>query len=190
MIFGHGRRDCSGRSSGRWGRGPFEVQWSVSRDGDGRARRVFDSGELRLVLLKLIADQARHGYDLIRAIEERTGGAYAPSPGVIYPTLTLLDDMELIEEQKSEGTKKVFAVTPAGEAHLAERADEVETLFARLDELGSRRARTERGSVRRAIGNLRQVLNNRLEAGEVEEAALHAIVEIIDDAARKIERLG
>ena len=68
-----------------------------------RSRRMFESGELRLVLLKLIADEPRHGYDLIRAIEELTGGEYAPSPGVVYPTLTLLQDMGQIEEAAGEG---------------------------------------------------------------------------------------
>src|SRR3546814_7836503 len=93
--FGHG---C-GSGHGRGGR--------FRDDGDesGRRRRMFDSGELRLVLLKLIADEPRHGYDLIRQVEELTSGAYAPSPGVIYPTLTLLDDMGQIarsEEHTSE----------------------------------------------------------------------------------------
>ena len=73
--------------------------------GGGR-RRMFESGELRLVLLKLIADEPRHGYDLIRAIEELTGGEYAPSPGVVYPTLTMLQDMGLIEEAAGEGARK------------------------------------------------------------------------------------
>ena len=75
--------------------------------GSGRGRRgrrrVFEPGEFRLVLLKLIADQPRHGYDLIRAIEEMTHGIYAPSPGVVYPTLTMLQDMGYIEESKGKG---------------------------------------------------------------------------------------
>ena len=95
------------------------------------------SGELRLVLLKLIADQPRHGYDLIRAIEELTHGSYAPSPGVVYPTLTMLQDMGLIEEAKGEGARKAFPITAEGEAHLAEKADEVAALFERLEDLGS-----------------------------------------------------
>lgn len=188
-MFGmHGKRHCGPGGRG-FARGPFRMEWSMSREG-GPRRRMFDGGELRLVLLKLIADQPRHGYDLIRAIEERTGGAYAPSPGIIYPTLTLLDDMDMIDEQKSDGTKKLFAITPAGEAHLASRADEIAALFARLDAIGAQRARAERTSVRRAMGNLREVLRNRLEDGEVADEALHAIVEAIDEAARKIERLG
>ena len=79
-----------------------------------RGRRVFDAAELRLVLLKLLADQPRHGYDLIRAIEEMTAGAYSPSPGVVYPTLTLLAEMGHTAEDASEGSRKTYAVTPEG----------------------------------------------------------------------------
>src|SRR6185369_4426922 len=116
------------------------------RDGEGRGgrrRRVFDSGELQLVLLKLIADQPRHGYELIRAIEELTGGAYVPSPGVIYPTLTLLQDMGRIEEAEAEGPRKPFAITNDGTAELEAKKPEVEALFARLAEIASMRERTD-----------------------------------------------
>ena len=76
--------------------------------------------------LKLIADQPRHGYDLIQSIEEMTDGSYAPSPGVVYPTLTMLEDMGLIEEQATEGSRKAYAATAEGQAHLDERPEEVE----------------------------------------------------------------
>src|SRR5687768_13038843 len=128
----------------------------------GRRRRVFDSGELQLVLLKLIADQPRHGYELIRAIEELTGGAYVPSPGVIYPTLTLLQDMGRIEEATAAGPRKAFAVTADGTAELLAKKPDVEALFARLAQLASMRERTDGGPVRRAMGNLRTVLLDRL----------------------------
>ncbi|GGA56887.1 hypothetical protein GCM10011395_29130 [Sphingomonas psychrolutea] len=150
---------------------------------------MFDSGELRLVLLKLIADEPRHGYDLIRQVEELTGGAYAPSPGVVYPTLTLLDDMGLIEARQAEGAKKLFAVTDAGTAHLSEQAELVAALMARLSDVGAERARTDSASVRRAMGNLREVLIHRLRQDEVAKDTLHAIVALIDEAAQKIERL-
>jgi hypothetical protein len=83
-----------------WGRGfgGWDQDWGGGGGGRRGRRRVFDAGELRLVLLKLIADQPRHGYDLIRAIEEMTHGTYAPSPGVVYPTLTMLQVMGFIEE--------------------------------------------------------------------------------------------
>lgn len=189
MFYSYRMRDCTGRR-GRMQRGPFVMTWDWGvGESRGRGRRRFDSGELKLLLLRLISEQPRHGYDLIREIEERSGGAYAPSPGVIYPTLTLLEDMSLIEEQKSEGAKKLFAITEAGTAHLAERRDEVEALIARVAEMGEARSRTERGSVRRAMGNLRQVLVNRMTAGDLDDATVHAIVDAIDEAARKVERL-
>jgi len=175
--WGHHGRHWGGRGERSSGRG------------EGRARRMFDGGELRLVLLKLIADEPRHGYDLIREIENLTGGAYAPSPGVVYPTITMLDDMGYIEQQQSEGAKKAFAITDAGTAELEANKELVDTLFARLTALGEERQRTDSSSVRRAMGNLREVLVNRLRSGDVDDATLHEIVALIDEAAQKIERL-
>jgi len=171
-----------------FGRG-FGGRHGDDTGGRGPRRRMFDSGELRLVLLKLIADEPRHGYDLIRQIEELTGGAYAPSPGVIYPTLTLLDDMGQIAAQQSEGAKKLFAITPEGEAELDANQDLIAGLIARLRAVGEERQRTDAASIRRAMGNLRQVLVNRLGDREADTETLHAIVALIDEAAQKIERL-
>ena len=180
-------------SRGRREWGPFSMEWEVRGPGHkGRGRgRVFAGDELRLVLLKLIGDGPRHGYDLIRAIEELTEGAYAPSPGVVYPTLTLLADMELIAEQDSEGARKLFAITPAGEAHVAERASEVTELLGRLEGLGKQRERSSRGPVRRAMGNLKAALTDRLhkDGADEDEALPHEVAAILDEAARKIERL-
>jgi DNA-binding PadR family transcriptional regulator len=149
---------------------------------------MFDGSELRLVLLKLIADKPRHGYDLIRAIEERTSGAYAPSPGIVYPTLTLLSDMALISEQLTEGARKQFAITPEGTAHLADNAAEVAAMFARLDALAAMRDRTDSVPVRRAMHNLKSVLMHRLGEGLDRDKLLQAVA-LIDEAAQKIERL-
>jgi DNA-binding PadR family transcriptional regulator len=170
--FGEGR----GRGGG-WGRGPR-----------GR-RRMFGSGELRLVLLKLIADEPRHGYDLIRAIEELTGGDYAPSPGVVYPTLTMLTDMGLIEEKAAEGSRKAFAVTKEGKAHLKENAEEVEALFERLEEAAPGKDRAGHPPIGRAIGNLMTALRHRVAHDGFDDALVHEITEILDEAAQRIERL-
>jgi DNA-binding PadR family transcriptional regulator len=165
-------------------------RWGDDEEGrGGRRRRVFDSNELRLVLLKLIADQSRHGYELIRAIEDLTGGAYVPSPGVVYPTLTMLQEMGQIDEAQSEGARKAFAVTPAGSEHLASRKEEVDALFARLAALADARERSDRGPVRRALQNLRQVLLNKLEREGIKSETVHEVAALIDEAARKIERL-
>ena len=155
----------------------------------GRGRRVFDASELQLVLLKLLSEQPRHGYDLIRAIEELTGGAYSPSPGVVYPTLTLLSEMGHIREDQSEGSRKTYAVTPDGQAFLDARKSEVAALMARLAEMASERARFDNVPVRRAMMNLRAVLMHRLGEEAVKPETLHAVTAIIDDAAQRIERL-
>ncbi len=193
MFKGMHGRGCGPRGGGQWQRGPFTVSWELhgERDGrgGGRGRRMFDGGELRLVLLKLIADETRHGYELIRAIEEMTGGAYAPSPGVVYPTLSLLDEMGLVAEQSSDDAKKRFSITEAGQAHLAEHQAQVATLIARLTDLGAHRERTDRAPIRRAMGNLRVVLQDRLGRGDFSDDALHEAVALIDEVAQKIERL-
>jgi DNA-binding PadR family transcriptional regulator len=181
----------AGPRGGRFGRGEGPRGWSEDGPGFGHGggrRRMFDGGELRLVLLKLIADKPRHGYDLIRAIEERTGGAYAPSPGIVYPTLTMLSEMGLIEEQLAEGARKQFAITPEGTAHLAEHDAEVVAMLARLDALGAMRERTDAVPIRRALHNLRSVLQSRLGEG-LDKDRMHEATALIDEAARKIERL-
>jgi DNA-binding PadR family transcriptional regulator len=157
--------------------------------GRGGRRRLFSSDELRLVLLKLIGDQPRHGYDLIRAIEEQSGGSYAPSPGVVYPTITLLQDMEQIAERAAEGTKRQFAITDAGTALLAEKAEEIEALFARLAALAEESGATDRSPIRRAMVNLAMALRTRMQGGDAAPELAHDIAAILDETARRIERL-
>ena len=175
---------------GSWG--PFNFDfgdegWSGGRRGR-RARRMFEGGELRLVLLKLIADEPRHGYDLIRAIEELTGGEYAPSPGVVYPTLTLLQDMGFIEESAVEGPRKPFQATDEGRNYLEERAEEVEALFERLQDLKPRAEHTAGPAIGRAVRNLMTALSHRVGRDGLDEELLLEIAAILDEAAQKIER--
>lgn len=175
-IWGHGGRH-------RWG------HHGARGEGRGGRRRMFDNGELRLVLLKLIADQPRHGYDLIREIESLSGGAYAPSPGVVYPTLTLLQDMGLIEETASDAARKLFGITEAGTAHLEENAEGVEAAMAKLTAMSERSERVDGMQVRRALGNLREAIQIRLGRDDVSQETLHEVTALIDEAAQKIERL-
>jgi DNA-binding PadR family transcriptional regulator len=181
-----------GRRSGGWGPFHFEFDdsgFGGSRRGGRRSRRMFESGELRLVLLKLIADEPRHGYDLIRAIEDLTGGEYAPSPGVVYPTLTLLQDMGLIEEAPGEGPRKPFQVTDEGRAHLQEKADEVEALFDRLREFAPKESHHGGATIGRGIQNLMAAVRNRVSRVGWDEELTHEITSILDEAAQRIERL-
>jgi DNA-binding PadR family transcriptional regulator len=151
-------------------------------------RRMFEGGELRLVLLKLMETQARHGYDLIRDIETRTAGAYVPSPGIVYPTLTLLEEQGLIEAAVPDGAKRAFILTAQGRAFLEQSKAEAEACLRRLDALGSESSRTETGPVWRAMQNLKAALGQRL-AGSPDKELLFKVADAIDDAARTIERL-
>ncbi len=180
-----------GPRGGGWGRGWGGWDADFGGHGPGRRgrRRMFEPGELRLVLLKLIADQPRHGYDLIRAIEEMTHGTYAPSPGVVYPTLTMLQDMGFIEESKGEGSRKAYAATGEGRAHLDEKSDEVSALIERLEDLGSDQRKAGGAPIKRAVGNLLSALWHRVTRDEADEQTLHDIAAILDEAAQKIERL-
>jgi DNA-binding PadR family transcriptional regulator len=168
------------------GGGPWQGE---TEDGRGGRRRVFDANELRLVLLKLIADQPRHGYDLIRAIEDLTGGSYAPSPGVVYPALSILQDLGQIEEVLSEGPRKAFSATTDGLAYLSANAEKVAELFARLSDLASVRERTDSAPIRRAMDNLRAVLKQRLTREDTDNNTLYEVAAILDSAAQRIERL-
>ena len=178
--FGNGFGDGFGDS--------FGAGRSGSGGGRRGRRRMFEGGELRLVLLKLVADEPRHGYQLIKAIEELTEGDYAPSPGVVYPTLTMLDDMGLITEKKSKDAKKVFEATDEGRAHLAENEAEVAELIERLEGHGKKTRHGQRPEIGRAIGNLMTALRNRVAHDGWNEPLLEEVIDILDQAAQRIER--
>ena len=186
---------AAGGRRGKWD-ADWNADWSEEWGPGGgggrrrrRRRRMFAQGELRLALLALIAEQPRHGYELIKAIEDMTGGTYAPSPGAVYPTLQLLADEGKIEEAEAEGAKKPFEATDEGRAELEERKDEVDTLMGRLDEQGSRAEKTRSPDLMRALGNLANVLRNKATSGGLDKVALEEIVDIIDEVAKRIERL-
>lgn len=184
-----------GRFGGPFGKGgPFGEDGPSGgglggRGGGRRGGRMFAGGELRLLLLHLVAEQPRHGYDLIRAIGELAGGEYAPSPGVVYPTLSLLVDEGMIVEEAGEGPRKAFAVTDNGRAELHGKDAELDAILGRLKALGEQRDRAESPPVRRAMGNLHMAVRNRVMAQAFDTEAAHAIADILDEAARRIERL-
>lgn len=168
--------DWSGR---RGERGHFHV-----RGGRGR---LFAQGDLRFVLLRLIAETPRHGYDLIREIEERLGGAYSPSPGVIYPTLTLLEELGYASVTE-DGGKKLYAITPEGEAALAANQATVDRIFARIGEVRAAYGGGPSPQVVRAMQNLRLALRMRLSRGPLSDAQVAALVAALDAAAVAVER--
>ena len=192
MMMGSRGRDWGRGWGAGWGR---DWSWDGgSRHGGrrggprGQRGRMFAGGELRLVLLKLIGDETRHGYELIKAIEELTGGNYAPSPGVVYPTLSLMLDEGMIEERADDTPRKAFAITAEGEVELSDRSDEAEALMARLTALNEEDEGHRAPPIGRAVGNLFAALRGRAESG-FDSDTIHQVAEILDEAARKIERL-
>jgi DNA-binding PadR family transcriptional regulator len=156
------------------------------RGGRHGMRRMFDHGDLRFVVLKLIAEKPRHGYDLIKAIEEASGGAYAPSPGVIYPTLTLLEDMGMVTAT-ADGAKKLYAITPEGQAYLAANEPGVAGLFGRLAEAASRSTMFS-PQILRARENLRTALKLKTTGQALTPDQIAVICDALDAAASAIER--
>jgi DNA-binding PadR family transcriptional regulator len=154
----------------------------------GGLRRMFDHGDLKFVVLALIAEQPRHGYEIIKEIEHRVGGAYAPSPGVIYPLLTMLEEMGLAELTSSEGAKKLYAATEAGKAELAGNKANVDALFARIDAARETSSSGRAPQIVRAMENLKLALRLRMERGPLNEAELQRVAAAIDAAAQEIER--
>jgi len=179
--FGGPDGDGFGRGGGRGhgGRGP-----------GGRRGKRFDGEELRLLVLALLAEEAQHGYQLIRAFAETSGGAYQPSPGVLYPLLVMLDEMDLVAEEAQEGAKRRrYAITEAGRAELAGQAEQVVALRARLAAMAEQAGRSDGVPVRRAVHNLRSAVIERLEREGASPDLAFEVAKIIDEATQKIERL-
>jgi DNA-binding PadR family transcriptional regulator len=149
--------------------------------------RVFDHGELRLVVLALIAESPRHGYEIIKAIEERLAGSYSPSPGVIYPTLTLLQELGHATVEEQEG-KKLYTITAEGQRFIADNQVAVDAALARIKEVSARHGGGPAPQVVRAMENLKTALRLRMGRGPLTEAQLQSVAAAIDAAALAVER--
>jgi DNA-binding PadR family transcriptional regulator len=167
------QRAYGGRHGRGWGRG---------------GRRILDQGDLRNVILTLIAEKPRHGYDIIKAIEDSLGGAYAPSPGVVYPTLQMLEELGHVALSSEQGPKKLYALTPEGRAHLDENADAVAATMKRMAFARERYAGGPPPQIVRAMENLRLALRLRLERGDLSDARAAEIAAAIDAAATVAEK--
>ncbi len=179
-------RKGSGWGGPPWMRGgPF----GFSGMGGGKPGRMFGPGDLRLLLLALIADKPSHGYDLIRTIEEKFGGSYAPSPGAIYPTLTLLEEQELVESELANGGKKSYSATLAGRQYLAANSDQVKALMTRIDIMaGAKGKEFMPDSVMHAIMTLRHAIMSKAHGWDKAEA--ERVLGILEKAARDILGAG
>ena len=165
---------------GRGGGRPME-------DWERRSGRVAGPGDIKLLLLSLLADEPRHGYELIRMIEEMTGGAYVPSPGVIYPTLALLEEEELLklQAQQEEG-KKRYAMTAAGRKFLAQNAAQLEGLTARMKlDVRARAGGRLPMEVEQALRTFKHAM--RLGSGGWNDVKTARVVQAIQAAVKALE---
>ncbi len=177
-----------------WGLGDlFEgiFDWGHRRHrgwrGGARRQQMFESGELRLVILTLLKEKPRHGYDVMKALEERLAGCYTPSAGTVYPTLQLLEDQGLVRAVEEEG-KKVYHITPLGEAELNSRRDEFEDIIGRVRDTVRDLAGGAMGDLHRAFG--RVVSNTFPEAYRrgPADAGVRRVAEILRRTAEEIDR--
>ena len=151
-------------------------------------QRFFGHGELRLVILDILTRNASHGYELIKEIETLTQGNYSPSPGVIYPTLDLLQDQGLISVADENGRKKI-AITAEGSQLHAENLEQLEHIQTRLQARMVGCELRKNPQMKRALENFKAVLDLRVNQQEITEAQLKQIVGVIDRAAMEISQL-
>ena len=153
-----------------------------------RGARVLGHGGLRLVLLRLIAEKPRHGYELIKAIEEQVHGSYSPSPGVVYPTLTLLEEMGWVSVSATDGARKLHTITDAGRQFLDTQRGEADAHWGRLQ--AKAQAHAERPpQIQRAIENFKLAVHMRLARGTLTDEQAHAFAAVLDAAAQSIEKI-
>ena len=176
-----------GRHRHRWG--GFGRHWEGMEHGfgPGRGERFFDGGQLKLVILALIAEKPSYGYEIMKAIEERLSGGYTPSPGVVYPTLTLLEEENLATVTAADGNKKLYAATDAGREFLKKNSVAVKAIFGRMEQAGKRFGRGRSPQIMRAMMNLRMAMQMRMGRGDVSPEQASKIAEAIDAAARAID---
>jgi DNA-binding PadR family transcriptional regulator len=174
---GRGRHSRHG-----WGGGPWPGF------GGGR-ERLFDAGDIRLVILKLLSEQPSYGYQLMKTMEERLAGGYTPSAGVVYPTLTLLEEEGLTVSSTSDNNKKIYSVTPEGLAFLDQNKERIAALFERLEEAGDEFRRGRSPEIMKAFMNLRGAVMARVARGNATPEQMRSIVEAINTAAKTIDQL-
>lgn len=188
MFFG----DCERRA--RWG---FEDFLDELRGGRGRhsrprgggSGRMFGQGDLKFVILRLLAEKPRHGYEIIKELEERSGGTYSPSPGTVYPTLVMLEDMGYARATPEESGKKIYSITDEGRAHLEENGSTVDDIFEKMARVVEGFFDQPMGDVHSAFRRVGKAAYGTATRNVRDPELLRRVSEVLDRAAREIEEL-
>ena len=195
MFYRHcGPRDREGAGRGwDWRADPnfgaFFFGGGHRRGGHWRGGRMFEQGGLKFVILRLLDEKPRHGYDIIKELEERSGGRYTPSPGTVYPTLTLLEEMGFASATVEEGGKKVYAITDAGRQHLAENKGAVDEVIDRLAQVGASIFGEQMRPAHEAMAALGRTYMHITMHRTADPAYVTNVVEILKRASTDLEAL-
>ena len=163
-----------GKGGGRWG---------------GFRGRMFEQGDLKYVILQLLSEKPRHGYEIIKALEERLGGTYSPSPGAVYPTLTMLEDLGYARATTEESGKKIYEITPEGRAYLEANKGAVDEIFDRIAGFATSFFGPQMVEIHQAFKSVARATYataTRLK----DPGQLHRIREILEKAASEVEKVG
>ena len=164
--------------------GSHDPHWRGPRVREGR---MFDGGDLRLVILSLVAEKPRHGYEIIKALGERVGDGYSPSPGVVYPTLTYLEEIGHASVAADHGGRKLYEATAEGRAYLDAHRAQLDAILARLD--GGEARRGSVAPVVRAMENLRMAVRHKARDAAATPERIQAIADALDGVAKTVERM-
>lgn len=186
--------ECGPRAGRRgWGFDPDFMGWfgGHGRRGGGpfRGGRMFEQGDLKYVILQLLDEKPRHGYEIIKELEDRFAGMYSPSAGTVYPTLTLLEDMGYARVTVEDGGKKVYSITDEGRAYLAQNRSAVDDIFDRITELGSAFLSDAMMDVNRAFKDVGRATYRGASRVFRDKATIAKIKDVLDRAAREIDEV-
>jgi DNA-binding PadR family transcriptional regulator len=155
----------------------------------GRPGRLFEQGDLKYVILRMLEEKPRHGYEIIKELEDRFGGAYSPSPGTVYPTLTMLEDLGYARISADEGGRKVYSITAEGSAYLAAHSETVDNIFDRIARFVDGFLDTPMLEVNSAFRKLSRAAYGHASRNVNDRAKLAKVKEVLERAAAELEQL-
>src|ERR1700730_5148191 len=190
-FFGPHHRWADSEPPPEWPFGRFSRRWGgFGGFNPGHGERLFGRGDLKYVILELLKDQPRHGYDIIRALEERMRGFYRPSPGSVYPTLQMLEDLGYVTSSQEEG-KKIYSITDAGRRYLTEQASTIDDIRSRITAGWDAAQRPEVSDLMHELQQLARALFRHGTKGALHDPErLKKLREIVARARNEVESLG